>query len=430
MTDDLTYQEHLEEERHHERNVLADERGWSALRAADVVPSRVSFAFEGRVPLGSVTGLIGEPGMAKTTLAIELLARASRGQLHGDLVGPCASLYLTAEDSPEHTLVPRLIAAGADLALVSFFNVRRDGIDYVMTLPDDLERLRAAIKETGAMAVVMDPLMALMSGAVDSHRDHDVRRVLAPLARLADDLGIAILVITHTNKSDAPDVFRRSGGSIGLTAAVRSILFLAHDPEAPDDPAARVLLHAKSNLAPMQPTLKLRVESREVSTETETFTTGAIAWCGESAVTADDVFGRREERRSPARDAATAFLDEVLGDRVVPVSEIRFAAKRRDISWRSVERAKSDLGVIAEQIRDPSGQRVTGWCWRLPSTPPPSPPPPRERLNGGLENGQESLVGQGVNGTDPVEDLYTATSPRVEGVVADYDPDDPRRFTR
>src|SRR5205823_14897029 len=133
-------------------------------------------------------------------------------------------LYLSAEDSPEHTLVPRLIAAGADLGRVSFFTVRRDGLDDGMTLPDDLPALREAIIETGARIVIVDPLMAHVSGAVDSHRDHDVRRVLAPLARLADDLGIAVIVIAHLNKSEAGDVFRRVGASIGLTAAVRSIL--------------------------------------------------------------------------------------------------------------------------------------------------------------------------------------------------------------
>jgi hypothetical protein len=399
-----------------------DGPGWRALRACDVRPSAVRFAYEGRVPVGAVTAFVGEPGKAKSTVCVELLARASRAQLRGDLDGPCNSLYLTAEDSPEHTLVPRLIAAGADLERVSFFTVRRDGVDEGMTLPDDLPALRAAIEKTGAQVVVVDPLMAHLSGAVDSHRDHDIRRVLAPLARLADELGIAIIVVAHLNKSEAADVFRRVGGSIGLTAAVRSILVLADDPEEPNDDTARVLVHAKSNLAKVQQTLKLRVEGRDVTADDATFSTAGITWCGDSTVTAADIFGRQNEPRpAPSRDAAAEYLEELLGDRLVPVSEVK-AEIPADISWRSVERAKGDLGVVAEQVRDGSGQRVSGWTWRLPSTPPPTPPLPKGPPGGGLENGPKTVAVQSKGRDGNGSNLYTATSPRVATDLADYPP--------
>jgi hypothetical protein len=38
------------------------------------------------------------------------------------------------------------------------------------------------VKDKGAALVVIDPLMAFLSGQIDSHKDQDVRKVLAPWA--------------------------------------------------------------------------------------------------------------------------------------------------------------------------------------------------------------------------------------------------------
>jgi hypothetical protein len=68
--------------------------------AADVKPIRALFAWDQRIPLGSLSLLVGQPGLGKTLLAVEVAARATRGQLDGDLASPVNVLYLSAEDSP------------------------------------------------------------------------------------------------------------------------------------------------------------------------------------------------------------------------------------------------------------------------------------------------------------------------------------------
>ena len=55
-----------------------------------------------------------------------------------------------------------------------------------LTLPDDLSAIGKKILATGARLLVIDPLSAALSGSVDSYKDHDVRRALSPLARLAE----------------------------------------------------------------------------------------------------------------------------------------------------------------------------------------------------------------------------------------------------
>ena len=106
-------------------------------------------------------------------------------------------------------------------------------------------------RETGAKLIILDPVVGHLSGNIDSHKDHSVRRALAPLARLAEDTGAAILGIGHLNKSPSTDVLTRIGGSVAFGAAARSVLLLGEDPKAPEGSPERLLVHAKSNLGPL-----------------------------------------------------------------------------------------------------------------------------------------------------------------------------------
>ena len=281
-------------------------------RAADTIrPEEVEWYFEGWVPLGSLTLLVGPAGLGKTTLACELAARGTRGQLGN----PAASvIFATAEDSLAHTLVPRLTAAGADLARVEFVSIRGDdGFETGLTLPEDNAALQDAVQETGAKLIILDPVVGHLSGNIDSHKDHSVRRALAPLARLAEETGAAILGIGHLNKSPSTDVLTRIGGSVAFGAAARSALLLHEDPKAPEGSPDRLLVHAKSNLGPLALPLRLKIETRTITSEGREIGASKIEWMGEDlTATASKVLAGRQE---PSRlDEATDFLRDVLAD--------------------------------------------------------------------------------------------------------------------
>jgi hypothetical protein len=87
------------------------------LRASQLEVRPVQWLWPGRVPQGGITVLAGEPGLGKSLLSVWLASRLSRGELAG---APATSLFLTAEDSREHTVLPRLVAAGAELEQVVF----------------------------------------------------------------------------------------------------------------------------------------------------------------------------------------------------------------------------------------------------------------------------------------------------------------------
>ena len=78
--------------------------------------------------------------------------------------------------------------------------------------------------------LVCDPVGAFLAGK-DSHKDAEVRELLAPLKDVAERHGIAVLLIAHLNKAQGLDAIYRVVGSIAFTAAVRALHILAPDPD-------------------------------------------------------------------------------------------------------------------------------------------------------------------------------------------------------
>jgi len=347
--------------------------------AADVRPETPRWAWEGRLPLGAVSLLAGREGLGKSTVTIELGACLTRGELPGDLHGePCNVVYATAEDSPQAIVVPRLMAAGADLERVSLIEVvarlegDEEGADVELreglTLPADLPKLAEAVCAAGARLLVFDPLVSYLSAETNAHRDQDVRRVLAPLARFADEHHIAVLGVMHLNKGETTDMLARVSGSIGFTAGARSVLAFARDTNDPDGESGslRAIAHAKCNVGPLAATLLARIEPRTVATPGgDGLETSGVVLLGESDQTPRDLLeppASAEERT--AQDEAADFLRAELGNGPVATARMRKAADDAGIAWRTLERAKKPAGVKAS--KGSSG----GWEWALVNPEP------------------------------------------------------------
>ena len=336
---------------------LPEPDGYVLLTAANIRPEKVEWFYAGRVPLGSLTLLVGPPGLGKTTFACELGARGTRGELGG---AAADVIFVSAEDSLANTLVPRFNAAGADLARVRFMKIVNDGLEAGLTLPADIARLQHAVERTGANLIVLDPVVAHLSGDIDSHKDLSVRRALAPLAALAESTGAAVLGIMHLNKSPGTDVVTRVGGSVAFTAAARSVLLLDSDPSAAEDSPERLLIHGKTNLGPPAVAVRLKVETRTITTEGEEIETSGIAWLGDdpTATAAKVLSGRQEPKKL---EIATNFLREVLASGPLPRAEVEALADDEDITLATLKRAAKKLGI--ESKREGYG---TGSSWTLP----------------------------------------------------------------
>lgn len=236
---------------------------------SDVETQQIDWLWQRRIPLGKITLLDGDPGMGKSLIAITIAACVSTGRSMPDgTLGRQGGVILIApEDSAEDTIKPRVEAARGDpsrvllLNTVISFDEKRLGIyDRPFSLSRDLNDLEIEIKRTSAILVVLDPLMAVLGRHIDSSRDQDVREVFTPLAQLAERTGCAILIIRHLNKGSSDNILYRGAGSIGIIAAARTGLLVAHDP---DDEQKRVFATVKNNLSKMAPNLTYQIAENE-----------------------------------------------------------------------------------------------------------------------------------------------------------------------
>ncbi len=310
--------------------------------ASEVRPTRVQWLWESRIPRGKVTLVEGDPGEGKSTSMLDIAARVSTGApmpdgspgVEGDVV------IMSAEDGEADTIVPRLIAAGANLKRIAILRgVRRAGTpEALLSLPADIEALEDAITRTNAKLVIIDPLMVFLGGHVNSWKDQDVRRALAPLAALAEKTGAAIVVIRHLTKGSGGLAVHRGGGSIGIIGAARSALLVARDPDD-DSEQRRILAPVKCNLGREPPSLMFTLETAENGA-------ARIRWGGESYHRANDLVATVADPFERSRlDEAVEFLRDALAEGPQPVNEINRARREAGITERTFDRARSRLGV-------------------------------------------------------------------------------------
>lgn len=331
------------------------------VRLADVQPQQVSWLWTNRVPLGKITVFDGDPGLGKSVLTMDLTARVSRSRPMpdghaGDLDGSAGIVLMTAEDGLADTIRPRLEAAGADLSrVVALQSTGSDDGDRPVTL-QDIDAIEAAIRSVQARLVVIDPLMAFLPGEVNSYRDQDVRRILRPISDLAERTGAAIVLVRHLSKAAGVSPLYRGGGSIGIIGAARSGLLIAKDPDDPEGDR-RILAGVKSNLGPPPQSLAYRLEPVE---------NGAvrIRWEGTTTHTAGQLLAIPvdDESRS-ALDEAVDFLREVLSRGPRPAKDVKSEARSAGIAERTLDRAKSRMGVRAQKH---GFTESSTWLWELP----------------------------------------------------------------
>jgi AAA domain len=347
---------------------LAGAPGYSppVVTMSDVTPERVTWLWLDRLPAGKLVILDGDPATGKSTLALDLAARVSTGSPWPDRApggAPADVLILSAEDGLADTIAPRLITAGADLdrvhALTEVEVLLEDEIRLVPpSLPRDIAHLERVVTEKQVRLVVVDVLMAYLSGRVDAHRDQDVRGVLHQLAAMADRTSATVMLIRHLRKSHGGPALYAGGGSIGIIGAARAAYLVGRDP---DDKHRRILATAKSNLGPEAPSLAYRLIGDEL------YDAARVAWEADPTThTAADLL------RVPADDAERTERGEAgewLHDYLTGLGgcagagETIKAAARDGISKTTLHLARKAAGITSSK----AGMGA-GWVWTLPGT--------------------------------------------------------------
>lgn len=332
---------------------------------ADVQAREIAWLWPGRVPMGRITLLVGRPGEGKSFLTTDATARVTTGTPWPD-GSPCPAgsvVLISAEDDPADTIRPRLDAHHADCRKVHLLAmVRRIGEDgtprETMFTLADVFALEQVLKQVpDCRLVVIDPIGSFLGGGTDAHRDNEVRAVLAPVAKLAEKYGPAVLVVAHRRKSAGTNADETALGSRAFTGIARAVWHLSRDPQ---NKARRLLLPGKNNLAPEGDGLAFTIggEPASIFWEKEPVKMNADeALAAENAGDGVGRFGPEPE----ARTAAENWLLEQLADGELPAKAIKKEVKDAGMVFRTVQRAAESLGIIREK-----NQFSEGWQWRLP----------------------------------------------------------------
>ncbi len=341
-----------------------------ARNCAEIKPEQIRWLWKPRIPLGSITLLAGRQGLGKSTLTADLAAAVTRGDLDGDVSRPCGVLILSYEDHAATTLVPRLMAAGADLKKVDVLDVLLPE-DGLVTLPGDLAEIEGIARDKWSKLLIIDPIVASLPSTIDAHRDQDVRRAMAPLAKLAADCQLAALGLIHWNKGASTDAITRISGSTGFSAAARSVLAFGINGKDADAEASgkRILAQAKTNLGAQACSIEYQLEG--VKLDESGIETVRIRKIGETSIGASQLLLISETIATNSRlDEAVAFLQDELADgRWHSKQEIVDRAKGERISRNTLLRAFNQLGGEFDRRGFPAKA-----VWRLPKPVPANQP--------------------------------------------------------
>ncbi len=339
--------------------------------ARSIRSERVRWLWRDRLPLRSLSVVAGEKGLGKSILTnARLVAEVTRGTLLGELFGqPVDVLVCTAEDDWASVVKPRLMVHNADLNRVHRVAVRDDAGQPLLTLPDDVQQLEAQIELLRASGrvvgmFVLDPIGAFLSQSTDTHRDASVRRALAPLAAMAENLDLVVLVVAHLTKDESSRLINRVSGAGAFVNAARSLLVLARSPDDPDGEQGRerVLVHVGSNWGQYARSLGAYVDSRELDLDD-----GSRAGVGYLQITGECDIGVEDLQRGRDENGGTD-MEEAIGaalkDGPRPSREVKAQIMAEvNCGKRTVERAAERMREIGELLIDSGGfPRMTTWA--------------------------------------------------------------------
>jgi hypothetical protein len=337
---------------------------------------RVSWRSRNRLARGKITVLDGDPGLGKSTLLTDWAARVSRGDAlpDGEPHPERGVILLSAEDDPEDTLRPRFEAARGDptrLLILNEVPMRDDDGTPLFKpngeprtswfgFPNDCDLLKDAIVHMEAGLVIIDPLMAYFSPDVKSNSDQDIRRALSPLALIAQETGVSVVIVRHLNKSGGVNALYRGGGSIGIIGLSRIGLLLGRSKK---DPEIRVLASVKNNIGPAAASLGFKLQPVPGGD------VAMMEYLGEVPETANDLLlgDVTSDADADAQDEAGDWLREYLKGGPRESTQVLRDAATRGFPEKTIRAAKQRL-----KIKSKPGHFQGAWTWELPYKPPPA----------------------------------------------------------
>lgn len=345
----------------------------SLIRGDSITPEPINWLWPGWLAGGKMHILGGQAGGGKTTIALALAATLTGGGRWPDgSKAPVGSVVIwSGEDDPKDTLVPRLIAMGADRRRIHFVSgMIEGGKPRPFDPASDMPALQEGIESLGDVRLlVIDPIVSAIAG--DSHKNAETRRGLQPLVDLAQTLGCALLGITHFSKgTQGREPIDRITGSLAFAALARIVLVCAKEQQTEQDrPPRRLFLRAKSNIGLDDGGFAYDLHHNELH-DYPGVQASSVLWGKAVQGCARDILADAETPREDGGALAEAqdWLRDFLAEGPQTQREVMAAAEAHCHARATVTRAKKALGVMSQKMGGENGRAGAHWFWCLPGT--------------------------------------------------------------
>src|ERR1700677_2079860 len=333
-------------------------------RASSIAPEILNWLWPDRIPLGKLTMFAGHPGVGKGMATMYIAACATKGEGWYDKKNtnaPVEVIIVSSEDAAGDTLLPRLIGAGADMDKVMILDsvsVPTKG-DKVFTLDTDIPAMREALEANpDVKVIIIDPIMNHL-GVLKGNSEQEVRTAMSPLAKLAETYGVAIILVTHFNKSTNSESIQRLGGAMAMVGSVRMAWAFGEDKED----GQMKMTPLKANISKNKGGLIYHVVPTKVFVNGQDSDQGKLEWLGVTHSSVDSAIKFKSKDEKPhAWQLAMTWLAEHLADgEKHPAIEVQTSAEYAGFKEGTLETASKKLGVkkTREEIPGP-------WFWSLP----------------------------------------------------------------
>jgi putative DNA primase/helicase len=329
----------------------------------------VEWLWPSHLQLKALNIIAGPEGKGKSLLAADCTARTTTGRSWPDGTTPPKGrvLYCSAEEDASATVVPRLMAAGADLDLIDIVDgLGTPGDDPEEALHIDLgqhlPQVHEQLQDRGDYRLCVWDTFQSVSLQTEHKSNTNQKQVAQPLARIANELDLTMLAIEHHARSG----FQRGNPDNAILGAglVRTARAVWHVVEDPDDDHLRLFLPGKLNNANRDAEdLSWRFGFCEIMVPMAggKVPVPAINWIEASGTTLNEVRdvaigdSKTPGRPSDEFERAVQWIQKVLTE-PTPAAVMKEGLKLENISKGTEDRARQHLMI--QSIKPKAGSEA------------------------------------------------------------------------
>lgn len=316
------------------------------IKLSNIEKKKPEWLVPGYIPLNAVTLIAADGGAGKTSIETSITAAVSTGtrpfllgfptvaeKERGETGSGANVLFLSGEDFAAYTLREKIEAAGGDGERVFIVDPTNPNIKQYCFGGDLLGK---AIEEINPRLVVIDPLQSFLHEDVNMIARNQMRQAMIPVAKLAEEKNLSVLIAVHSNKRDAASGRNRVSDSSDIWDMARSVLMVGQTGEG----NIRYISHEKSNWGALSKTALFRI-SKDGIVEFLRY---------EDKKDADYQCEKRtqrtQERDAPKRKDAEEFILDVLKDaeeNILSAGDLKSMARDEGISDATYREARKVL---------------------------------------------------------------------------------------